>query len=185
MHINRVRSRSLAGIVLLSLLTLFLAGCGNSSSATGSAPASAPAPTNCPALATGTLKSISGTTLLIDNQQGKQVQAIVNSSTIFTRETQLTRTALKEGTGVSVRTIQNPDNSYSAQLITIRNTSTGTNQGGFSGFPGAREHQVLEELREHSKIVPIRVLPAQAAVLTVATEAVQPRPAIVTHLLEV
>ena len=125
MHVKRIPSQVLAGIILL-LIPTFVAACGNSSTAVGTTPAVTATATSCfsQATATGTIQSINGTTLLIVNSRGTQIHATYTSNAVFLRETALTPVGLQEGMNVTVRAIKNPDSSYSAVQVTARNLST-------------------------------------------------------------
>lgn len=136
-----------AAILVFSLLGLvMLAACGSNPSTAGSSTSSASATaTACAQLrakatgigraATGTLQSISGTTLVISTQQGKSVTVTYSSSTRFSQQSLISATALKEGTYVMVAG-SNANNTYTATRITVTNA---TSTGGFprlSGTPG-------------------------------------------------
>ena len=132
MHVKRILSQVLAGTILL-LFTTFVAACGSSSTAAGTTPAVTATATSCFSQATGTIQSINGTTLLIVNPRGTQIHATYTSNAVFLHETALTPAGLQEGMNVAVRAVQNPDNSYSAVQVTVRNPSTLT----FTARPSA------------------------------------------------
>jgi ribosome maturation factor RimP len=131
MRVKRIFSQVLAGTILL-LFTMFVAACGSSSAAAGTTTtvtATATA-TSCLSQATGTIQSINGTTLLVTNLQGKDVQVTLTSKTTFIRQATLTPADLKDGMPVSVLVTQNTDNTYSARTVNVRNSLT--RQGGFT-----------------------------------------------------
>lgn len=142
MHLHLIRKRLPKGLLFISLgLFLFvLAGCGSTSAgasstssgaaATATACVQATRPASAFKTATGTLKSISGQTLVITNQRGRDVNVTYMSSTRFTQESTVAASALQDGTPVRV-TVSNNGGTYSAVLITV---VSGTN-GGFGGFP--------------------------------------------------
>jgi Domain of unknown function (DUF5666) len=123
---------SLMPVVVFATL---LAACGNSSTSTNSASAnSATTPTTataCLSVTTGTIQSVSNTTLQVTNTQGKNVQVTVTSTTMFIRQATLTAADLKTGSPVTVIVKQNSDNTYSALSVSIRTSLTRQGQGGF------------------------------------------------------
>jgi len=167
MYTHQIPSRKLSGAVLtlalavILFLTILIAGCGTSSSATASSSTSTATPTSCISTASGTLQSFNATTLFITNLQGKQVQATYTTKTLFARQATETKAALQEGGRVTVRVMQNADNSYSALQIMVTNGNIAGNTpfgrsrsqagaGGvrpcstnrrFNGTPGARAGQ--------------------------------------------
>jgi len=132
MQTYRILRRTLAGTVILLLVTL-LAGCGNASSATASIAATTPTATVCPIQDTGTVQSFSGSKLLISDVQGKQVQITFNNTTRFSRQTAVAPAALHIGERVSVISTQNPDTTYTATQITVGRAFVQTGQGGQGG----------------------------------------------------
>jgi hypothetical protein len=129
MRVKRILSQVLAGIILF-LFTVVIAACGSSSAAAGSTPTVTATATNCISQATGTIKGINGTTLLVTNMQGKDVQVVLTSKTTFVRQATLTPADLKAGMLVSVTVKQNPDTTYSALAVNVRTSLTRT--GGFT-----------------------------------------------------
>jgi uncharacterized protein DUF5666 len=123
MRVKRILSQVLAGTILL-LFTTLVAACGSSSVAAGSTATATPTATNCVTQASGTIQSINGNTLLITTTRGTQIHATYTGNTVFLRETNLTPAGLQEGMSVAVRAVQNPDSSYSAVNITVRNPSS-------------------------------------------------------------
>ncbi|HET9922130.1 MAG TPA: DUF5666 domain-containing protein [Ktedonobacteraceae bacterium] len=126
----------------LLFLVLLLAGCGSNTSTTASststtstlaaATATACAQTRSQRTlktASGTLKSSSGSTLLIATQQGTSVTVTYSSATRFTRQSIVPASSLKEGTFVTVL-VTSTNNSYAATRISITN---GTGSGQFPG----------------------------------------------------
>ncbi len=110
--------------VPLLLLALFMAACGSNGTTTtsGNAPATATttAAKNCPATASGTINSVSNTTLLFTNRQGTEVQATFDSSTVFIQQAVGTTADLKEGTAVTTTVQQGSNNTYTALTISLR-----------------------------------------------------------------
>jgi Domain of unknown function (DUF5666) len=129
MRVKRVLSQVLAGIILL-LFTTVIAACGSSSSAAGSTATGTTTATSCISQATGTIKSINSTTLLVTNLQGKDVQATFTSKTTFIHQATLKPADLKAGMLVSVIVTQNADSTYSARTVGVRTSVT--RQGGFT-----------------------------------------------------
>lgn len=129
MHAKQTRGRFIVGAILL-LLTIVLAACGssNASSATTSTPT---ATTACPSTVTGTIQSINTNTVQITTLQGKNIQALLSSKTIFIRQATLQPSALTTGTLVSVTVKQNSDNTYSALSVNVRTSLTNLGGGGF------------------------------------------------------
>jgi len=118
-------SRILGSMALLLLLAVLIAGCGPNFISTSAVSATATT-TNCAQsrvrttrATIGTLKQVSGTTLLITDTSGKTIQATYTSTTRFLRETVVTTTALQEGAFVAVTVMQNPDNTYTAKTISL------------------------------------------------------------------
>jgi hypothetical protein len=136
-----------AAILVFSLLGLvMLAACGSNPSTAGSSTSSASATaTACAQVrtraggtaraATGTLQSISGTTLVISTLQGKTVTVTYSSSTRFSQQSLIAATALKEGTYVTVAGA-NTNNTYTATRITETNITTTSGFPRLSGTPG-------------------------------------------------
>jgi hypothetical protein len=131
-------------ILCISLSLFLLAGCGSnpsgsSASASGTSTACTQATRPATAFKTsiGTLKSISGQTLIVTDTQGKSVTVTYSSSTTFTQEVKIAAGNLKEGTSVRV-TVTSSGNAYTAvSILASTGTSTGTSSG-FGGAPGAR-----------------------------------------------
>jgi hypothetical protein len=121
-----------SSLLLPVLLTVLLGGCGlpftSSSSTSSSTSASATAcPSPLPFQATsGTIQSISGTTLLIAGPNGSTVKAAYTSTTRFVRQALVTTAALREGAFVVVAVTQNASNTYTATTISL---STAANAG--------------------------------------------------------
>jgi len=130
------------GFSLLALLAVLVAGCNLpflSSSNIGNGATSA---TACPPVAqvqmiNGMIQSINGTTLLISPATGNPVKATYTSTTRFRREEKATTAALTSGTFVFVAVTQNPDNSYTANRISLLTGFTpGSRFGGGGAFGG-------------------------------------------------
>jgi len=119
MRVKQILGQILAGTILL-LFTMFVAACGGSSAAAVTTSTATTTATSCFTQATGTIQGINGTTLLIASSRGAQIHATYTSNTVFLRETTLTPA------GLQVRAVKNPDNSYSAVQVTVRNSSTST-----------------------------------------------------------
>ncbi len=132
MRIIRLLGPVLGSTTFLLLLLLLTAGCGtNSTGAAASATATAtPCPRNQFQTAIGTIQSISGSTLLITDMQGKSVKATYSSSTRFLRQSSPAASSLKEGMAVTVAITQNADNTYSATRIMITDRSARTPRQG-------------------------------------------------------
>ena len=134
MRVKRMLSQALAGTILL-LFSMFITACGSSSTTTGSTATGTPTTAaTCLTNTTGTIQSVSNTAVQVTNLQGKTVQATFTSKTTFTRQATLTPVDLKTGTLVSVIVTQNPDNTYSALTVSVRNSLT--RQRGFTGGSG-------------------------------------------------
>jgi hypothetical protein len=129
MRVKQTFSQALAGIILL-LFSMFIAACGSSSTTTGNTASGTPTAAACLSVTTGTIQNVSNTTLQVTSLQGKSVQATFTSKTTFIRQATLTPLDLKTGMLVSVTVKQNPDNSYSALAVSVRNSPT--RQGGFA-----------------------------------------------------
>ncbi|HEX6484061.1 MAG TPA: DUF5666 domain-containing protein [Ktedonobacteraceae bacterium] len=139
-------------LLLLPLAIFLLASCGNNSSTTSgtsstSAKTSAAATSTACAqprfsfkTATGTLKSISGSTFVVSTRQGSSVTIAYSSSTRFVRQDNVPAASLKEGTSVAVA-VTSTGSTYTATRITVTTGSTtGSGTGRFpgsSGTPGA------------------------------------------------
>jgi Domain of unknown function (DUF5666) len=144
MRVHRLLSQIPGLVILSALLSLFVVACSVPfiSSLSNSASASAtPCPSPRPFQTTsGTIQSISGSTLLITNTQGSTIKASYTSTTRFTRETALTTAALKEGAFVFVAVAQGANNTYTATTISLTSGNAGSRPtGGFggSGFGGS------------------------------------------------
>lgn len=134
MIVYRMVRRSGAMIPLL-LLAFFVISCG-SSTTTGSTVATTPTATTCLSAATGTIQSINGSTLQVNSIQGKTVQVTLTSKTVITRQASLTIADIKAGMLATVTVKQNTDNTYSALMVSIRNSlsrSSGFTRGSGSG----------------------------------------------------
>lgn len=148
MDLRRVVRAAPKSLLFLSLSLLLFAACSSNTSAGSSSSASATAtacvqatrPASALKTAVGTLRSMSGQTLVIANMQGKNVTITYSGSTHFSQEVSMAATDLKEGTPVRVE-VTSSGNTYSATSITVTSgtgTTTGRNNGsGFGGFPGA------------------------------------------------
>lgn len=138
MILKQSRTRKFVAIPFFVLLAGLLAACG-SASATSSASSTSTTPTTttaCPAVTTGTIESVNGTTLQISSLQGQSVQATLTSKTTISQQQTLKPTDIQTGSPVSVMVKQNADNTYSALTVTIRNPQVAG--GGFGGFGGFR-----------------------------------------------
>src|SRR6266480_4227684 len=123
MRVKQILGQLLAGTILL-LFSTFVAACGSSSAAAGTTSTATTTATSCFTQATGTIQNINGNSLLIAGSRGTQIHATYSSNTVFLRETTLTPAGLQEGMNVTVRANKNPDNSYSAVQVMVRNSST-------------------------------------------------------------
>ena len=121
------------GMMPLLVLAFFVISCG--SSTTGSTVASTPTATACLSAATGTIQSISGSTLQVKSVQGKSVQVALTSKTVITRQAALTIADIKTGMLATVTVKQNANNSYAALMVSIRNSLT--RQGVFTRGSGS------------------------------------------------
>lgn len=133
--------------VPLLLLALFIAACGSNGTTTTSGSTSAATTTaakNCPATASGTINSVSNTTLLFTNRQGTEVQATFDSSTVFIQQAVGTTADLKEGTPVTTTVQQSSNNTYTALTISLRNGTALTvgRLGSLRGCAGQRRNGV-------------------------------------------
>lgn len=128
------------------LLALLIAACGSNATTTtsgaSSATATTTAATNCPTTASGTLNSVSNTTLLFTNRQGTEVQATFDSATIFIQQATGTTADLKEGTAVTTAVQQGSNNTYTALTISIRSGAglTAGRLGSLRGCNGQRRN---------------------------------------------
>ena len=134
--------------IFLSLVMFLLASCGNNSSTT-SGTSSTSAKTSAAVTATvcaqsrfsfktatGTLKSISGSTFVVATQQGSNVTITYSSSTRFVRQDSVPAASLKEGTLVTVA-VTSTGGTYTATRITVTTGSaTGSGTGRFPGSGG-------------------------------------------------
>lgn len=131
-------------LATLGLCLLVLAGCGNASSAattsaanaTATACAQATRPASAVKTATGVLKSLNGQTLVITNQQGKDITVTYSDKTRFTQENTVSAPDLQEGAFVRVA-VTSSNGSYSATLVQVIPTNNGANppQGFGNGTP--------------------------------------------------
>jgi hypothetical protein len=150
MHLMK---KTLLYVPLLLLVTL-IAACGSNGTSTTTGTTSATATTtaakNCPTTASGTINSVSNTTLLFTNRQGTEEQATFDSSTVIIQQGSGTTTDLKEGTPVTTTVQQGSNNTYTALTISLRNGAAlaasrlgslrgclGTRRNGTSGTGGA------------------------------------------------
>jgi len=134
MRIIRLLGPVLGSTTLLLLLLLVTAGCGTNPTSTGAAASATGTATPCSRnqfqTAIGTIQSISGSTLLITDMQGKSVKATYSSSSRFLRQSSPAVSSLKEGMAVTVAITQNADNTYSATRIMITDRSARTPRQG-------------------------------------------------------
>jgi ABC-type Fe3+-hydroxamate transport system substrate-binding protein len=134
---------------LFPIIILALAACGSTSSGANSTTggATGTTTTNCLTVTSGTIQRVSNGSLLLTNLQGKNVQVALTSATVYTRQSTLTSSEIKTGTPVSVIVTLNPDNTYTALSVSLRNSqfqrggfTSGTklcsNQGQFPGRSG-------------------------------------------------
>lgn len=143
MRIHRILRAKPEKFFLLFLgLVFILAACGSgtsasatssNASATATACAQATRPASAARTATGTLKSISGQTLVVTNQRGNDVTITYTSSTRFTQEVAVAASSLAEGTPVRV-TVTSSGGAYTATSIIVTSGSTGST-GTAGGFP--------------------------------------------------
>ena len=127
---------SLLPVVMLAGL---LAACGSSSASTttGSTNSTTSTPTTaCLSVTTGTIQSVSNNTLQVTSLQGKNVQVMVTSTTVLTRQATLTAADLQTGSPVTVIVKQNADNTYSALSVSVSTSLGHRGKGGFRN--GAR-----------------------------------------------
>ena len=130
------------------LLALFIAACGSNGTTTTSGSTSATATTtaakSCPATASGTINSVSNTTLLFTDRQGTEVQATYDSSTVFIQQAAGTTADLKEGTPVTTTVQQGSNNTYTALTISLRNGAALTvgRLGSLRGCVGQRRNGI-------------------------------------------
>ncbi len=130
---------------VLGLVLFILAACGSNSTptptlssanATATACAQATRPAATVKSATGVLKSINGQTLVLTNQQGKDITATYSDKTRFTQLNNVPASTLVEGTPVRVA-VTSANGSYSATTIeVITNPNTNGSPKG-NGTPGA------------------------------------------------
>ena len=123
---------------LCCLSTIVFAGCGSSSSNSSNTASSSPATaTACAQLRTrfrpvmGTIQSVSGQTVHINESSGGTVDATFSSSTRISQQTSATTSDLKTGANVIVQVQSNSNGSYTATSITL--TPAGQFGQGFNG----------------------------------------------------
>lgn len=153
MRMRQIGKAAPTSTLFLAVCLFLLAACGSNTltgatSSGTSATATACAQTTRPATsfktAIGTIKSISGQTLVVADTQGKSVTVTYTSSTTFTQEVKLAVSDLKEGLSVRVAVTSSGSTYTAVSVQASTGTSTGTNRGGFGGFggfsgtPGAR-----------------------------------------------
>ncbi len=145
----RWRARGMPMSVLFISLGLFLlVACGPTASNKGGSAAahtSATAAAKCTPTAgttqtaVGTLKSIHGQTLVLTDQQKKELTITYSSATHFTRQAHLPASALQEGTEVNV-VVTGSNGVYAATSITVvpggSATLVGTPGPSSNGTPG-------------------------------------------------
>lgn len=144
MHMRQT-SKAAVGALFLSLCLFLLAACGSNTSANASATGASATATACvqatrPAssfrTAIGTIASLSGQTLVLNDTQGKSVTVSYTSSTTFSQEVKIASSDLKEGSSVRVA-VTSAGGTYTAVSVLVTTGSqTGTGGGGFGGFPG-------------------------------------------------
>ncbi len=124
---------SLLPVVMLAGL---LAACGSAStsasattSSTNSTTTGTPT-TACLSVTAGTIQSFSNNTLQVTNLQGNNVQVMVTSTTVLTRQATLTAADLQTGSSVTVIVKQNADNTYSALSVSARTSLARQGLGG-------------------------------------------------------
>jgi Domain of unknown function (DUF5666) len=140
-----------ASLLLLVLLAVLVGGCSlpftsNSSTSTSVTACSSPLAFQT---TSGTIQSISGTTLLIASSNGSTVKAAYTSTTRFVRQALVTTAALREGSFVVVAVTQNASNTYTATTISLstaanagsrpRGSFGGSGQGSGSGSACSRQ----------------------------------------------
>jgi Domain of unknown function (DUF5666) len=113
-------------IVIFLLSMLYIAGCGSNTTSGANAAATLTA-TSCQHAVnsdihavTGTLQGMHGTALTILDTARRSIQVSYTNATVFDQEKLLTSTDLHDGLSVLVEVIQNPDHSYTAREINIR-----------------------------------------------------------------
>lgn len=136
----RMHSTTRSFMFVIFCLGIFvLAGCGQGSTASTSAsPASTatpcPTPTNPFRTGQGKVQSVSGNTLAVTTNKGTQVTVSLTAKTRYQRQVALQPTELKLNTMVIVAVKSNPDKTYTATMITVRNVGgNGSGRGGFGG----------------------------------------------------
>lgn len=148
MRIQRLLRARPEHLLFLFVGLFVLTACGSSPSASTTASGAAATATACaqatrPATAArtaiGTLQSLNGQTLVLNNQRGSEVTVTYTSTTRFTQEVAVAATSLQEGTPVRV-TVTTSGSAYTATSIIVTSGITG-GAGGFprgNGTPGAR-----------------------------------------------
>jgi hypothetical protein len=128
--------RRIFSLLPVMMLTV-LAACGSSSATTSSVTTTTTPTTTkaCLSVTTGTIQSISNNNLQVTSLQGKKVQVMVTSATMFIRQATLTAADLKTGLLVTIMVKQNADNTYSALTVSVRTSLT--RQGSFGSGNGA------------------------------------------------
>jgi hypothetical protein len=149
MRIYQAGKTGAQSALVLSFCLFLLVACGTnqasgSTPSTASTTATACTQTTRPATAfrttIGTLKSISGQTLVVTTVQGSSSTVTYSSSTAFTQEVKLASSDLKEGESVRVA-VTSTGSTYTAVSVQV-STGAGATKGagfpGFSGTPGSR-----------------------------------------------
>ncbi|GCF08759.1 hypothetical protein [Dictyobacter arantiisoli] len=130
------------GILLLAVLSGCNAGASQDNSTGGTAASAVTATATCTPVtstitrASGMVKSVTSSSLVITKQGGSTVTASLSSKTTYTQEALVTKSALTNGVAVSVTVTQNADgSSYTADSIQL-STGAGFGGGRAGGFGG-------------------------------------------------
>ena len=131
MHFYRLIKKFLMALPLI-FLAILVAACGSTTTtaATSTSTSSASA---CVSVASGLVQSIANNTLLVATRQGKEMQVVYTSATVFMKQVVGKQSDLQEGMRVTAAITQNPDNSYTATLISLRSGSLGRSGFGAGG----------------------------------------------------
>lgn len=144
MHFYRLIKKFLMALPLI-FLAILVAACGSNSGSTtttASTSTSTSSASACVSFASGLVQSIANNTLLVATRQGKEMQVVYTSATVFMKQVAGKQSDLQEGMRVTAAITQNPDNSYTATLISLRSGSLGRSGFGAGGngtaTPGVR-----------------------------------------------
>lgn len=135
MHLYRLIKKFLMALPLI-FLAILVAACGSNSGSTTTTAATSTSTSSasaCVSVASGLVQSIANNTLLVATRQGKEMQVVYTSVTVFMKQVAGKQSDLQEGMRVTAAITQNPDNSYTATLISLRSGALGRSGSGSGG----------------------------------------------------